>query len=191
MGRASESRHIFFRWRGGICLEVPARLGGGHASISPRLEFAELLAAIRGDFRDSRLDARKPAVRRSDVIFGAAFYLAWPCDDREAFTRCRRTNVAGRTVFRAYSELGVFSGAKSQAIRQGNTIRRRRSVARSEFSRTMDSTNASGQRTRQHRSDSFNWFRIYIVRHTRCGAIRLGAVCWFAVLSRFVRRLDA
>src|SRR6266404_9175734 len=70
MGRPSKSRHIFFRWRRGICLEVPARLGAGHASISSRVEFAELLATIRSDFRNSRINSWTPALRRSDVIFG-------------------------------------------------------------------------------------------------------------------------
>src|SRR5438128_3711297 len=64
MGRASKSRYLFFRWRSSIRIEVLSGLGGCQPSISSLVEFAELLAAMRGDFRDSRLKSGKPALRR-------------------------------------------------------------------------------------------------------------------------------
>src|SRR5438552_15931975 len=134
VGRASKPRDVFFGWRSGIRIEVPARLGDCHSTISSLVEFAELLATIWCDFRRSRAEPGKPAIRRSDVIFGASFYLARSCDDRQTPARCWRTYLASRLVFCADREPGIFSGPEPQTLSKRNAIRRGRALACTKFS---------------------------------------------------------
>src|SRR5258708_16368449 len=109
MGRARERCHVFLGWSVGVSVEVCRGLGCGYGAAQPAMEFVELLAAVRRDYRTALTEPRRPSVRGHDDVCSAAFHLAGVSDDGEAVTRRGRTDLACRTVFCADCGFGVLS----------------------------------------------------------------------------------
>src|SRR6266478_8630112 len=110
MGRPHKPRHILHRRCNCIFLQIPGGLVCCDAAVSPAVEFAELLAAVRRDIWSPRTWLRGPYICGRHAVYSAALYLAGAGDDGEASARCRRADMAGTLIFRAGREPGFLLG---------------------------------------------------------------------------------